>query len=183
MYILGLTTMGDSAASLIKDGEIIAAGEEERFSRTKHHFGFPYKSIQYCLDEAGITLKDIAHVGLYWKPWILRHKAMQALKTAFVSREMFDARSKRGIRNVGSGYLGMFSYPKLLREHFGESKFKFHFLEHHLTHAASAFLISPFETAAILTWDGTGEDTTTLFSHGRRTDIKPIKCIKLPQSL
>jgi carbamoyltransferase len=183
MYILGLTTLGDSAASLIKDGEIIAAAEEERFSRKKHHFGFPYKSIQYCLDEAGITLNEVEHVGLYWKPWILRHKAMQAIKTAFVSRQMFEARSKRGLRNVGSGYLGMFSYPKLLREHFGASDFKFHYLEHHLTHAASAFHVSPFESAAILTWDGVGEETTTLFSHGKGTDIKPLKRIKLPHSL
>ena len=80
MYILGLTTLGDSAASLIKDGELIAAAEEERFSRVKHHLGFPYKAIQYCLDEAGITLKDVEHVGHYWKPWILRHKAMQAVR-------------------------------------------------------------------------------------------------------
>ena len=142
MYILGLTTFGDSAASLIKDGEIIAAGEEERFSRKKHHFGFPYKSIQYCLDYAGITLKDVEHIGLYWKPWILRHKAMQAIKSAFVSRQMFEARSKRGLRNVGSGYLGMFKYPKMLREHFGASDFKFHYLEHHQTHAASAFFVT-----------------------------------------
>lgn len=183
MYILGLTTLGDSAASLIKDGRIIAAAEEERFSRVKHHFGFPFKAIQYCLDEAGITLADVEHVGLYWKPWILRHKAMQALKSAFVSREMFNARSKRGIRNVGSGYLGMFKYPKLLREHFGPSDFKFHYLEHHLTHAASAFLISPFEDAAIVTWDGTGEETTTLFAEGHGNQIKALQRIKLPHSL
>ncbi len=183
MYILGLTTMGDSAASLIKDGELIAAGEEERFSRKKHHFGFPYKSIQYCLDYAGITLKDIEHIGLYWKPWILRHKATEALKSAFVSRQMFNARSKRGIRNVGNGYLGMFRYPKLLREHFGASNFKFHYLEHHQTHAASAFFVSPFESAAILSWDGVGEETTTLFAHGQDNRIKVLKRIKLPHSL
>lgn len=183
MYILGLTTLGDSAASLIKDGEIVAAAEEERFSRKKHHFGFPFKAIQYCLDYEGITLKDVEHVGLYWKPWILRHKAFQAIKAAFVSREMFRARSKRGIRNVGDGYLGMFRYPKLLREHFGESRFKFHYLEHHLTHAASAFFVSPFESAAILTWDGVGEETTTLFGQGRDNQIKILKRIKLPHSL
>lgn len=175
--------MGDSAATLIKDGAIVASAEEERFSRVKHHFGFPYKSVRYCLDEAGISLKDVAHVGLYWKPWIMRHKAMQALKAALVSKAMFQARSKRGLRNVGSGYLGMFLYPKLLREHFGASNFKFHYLEHHLTHAASAFHVSPFESAAILTWDGVGEETTTLFSHGRGNIIKPLKRIKLPHSL
>ncbi len=97
MYILGLTTLGDSAAGVIKDGEIIAAAEEERFSRKKHHIGFPYKAIEYCLDYAGITLKDVEHVGHYWKPWILRHKAMQAAKSALISPAMFKARVDRGV--------------------------------------------------------------------------------------
>ena len=183
MYILGLTTLGDSAASLIKDGEVIAAAEEERFSRKKHHSGFPFKAIEYCLDYAGITLKDVEHVGHYWKPWILRHKAMQALKAAFVSRDMFKARADRGISQVSDSYLGMFKHPKRLREHFGPSDFKFHYLEHHPCHAASAFFVSPFETAAILTWDGTGEETTTLFSRGRGNKIEILKRIKLPHSL
>ena len=62
MYILGLTTLGDSAATLIRDGEIVAAAEEERFSRTKHHSGFPYRAVQFCLDQAGITMADVEHV-------------------------------------------------------------------------------------------------------------------------
>lgn len=183
MYILGLTTLGDSAASLIKDGELIAAAEEERFSRKKHHSGFPYKAIQYCLDYAGVTLKDVAHVGHYWKPWILRHKAMQALKSGLISPAMFKARADRGVAQVSDSYLGMFKHPQRLREHFGASDFNFHFLEHHQTHAASAFFVSPFESAAILTWDGTGEDTTTLFSQGKGNKIKVLKRIKLPHSL
>lgn len=183
MYILGLTTLGDSAASLIKDGELVAAVEEERFSRVKHHSGFPYKAIQFCLDQAGITLKDVAHVGHYWKPWILRHKAMQAARSALISREMFKARADRGIAQVSDSYLGMFKHPKRLREHFGPSNFKLHYLEHHQTHAASAFFVSPFDSAAILTWDGTGEDTTTLFSRGKANKIDILKRIKLPHSL
>jgi carbamoyltransferase len=183
MYILGLTTMGDSAATLINDGEIIAAAEEERFSRKKHHIGFPYKAIEYCLDYAGITLKDVEHVGHYWKPWILRHKAMQAVKSALISPAMFKARVDRGVAQVSDSYLGMFKHPQRLRERFGASNFKFHFLEHHQTHAASAFFVSPFDSAAILTWDGTGEDTTTLFSSGKDNKIKVLKRIKLPHSL
>ncbi len=183
MYILGLTTLGDSAATLIKDGHIVAAAEEERFSRKKHHSGFPYKAIKFCLDHAGIELKDVEHVGHYWKPWILRHKAMQAVKAAFVSSDMFKARADRGIAQVGDSYLGMFRHPKRLREHFGPSDFKFHYLEHHQTHAASAFFVSPFESAAVLTWDGTGEDTTTLFSKGSGNRIEVLKRIKLPHSL
>lgn len=183
MYILGLTTLGDSAASLIKDGKLIAAAEEERFSRVKHHSGFPYQAIQFCLDYAGITLKDVEHVGHYWKPWILRHKATQALKSALVSRDMFKARADRGVAQVSESYLGMFKHPKRLREHFGASDFKFHYLEHHQCHAASTFFVSPFESAAILTWDGTGEDTTTLFCSGKENNIRVLKRIKLPHSL
>jgi carbamoyltransferase len=183
MYILGLTTLGDSAAALIKDGELIASVEEERFSRQKHHAGFPYKAIEFCLDHAGITLADVEHVGHYWKPWILRHKAMQALKAGLISPAMFKARADRGVAQVSDSYLGMFKHPKRLREHFGASDFKFHYLEHHQTHAASAFFVSPFDSAAILTWDGTGEDTTTLFSRGKGNKLEVLKRIKLPHSL
>ena len=183
MYILGLTTLGDSAAAIIKDGELVASVEEERFSRKKHHAGFPYRSIEFCLKQAGITMADVEHVGHYWKPWVLRHKAMQAAKAAFVSRDMFKARADRGVAQVSESYLGMFKHPKRLREHFGPSNFKFHYLEHHQTHAASAFFVSPFDSAAILTWDGTGEDTTTLFCRGRGNRIEVLKRVKLPHSL
>jgi carbamoyltransferase len=183
MYILGLTTLGDSAAALIKDGQLIAAVEEERFSRKKHHAGFPHKAIEFCLDHAGITLAEVEHVGHYWKPWILRHKAMQALKAGLISPAMFKARADRGVAQVSESYLGMFKHPKRLREHFGPSNFKFHYLEHHQTHAASAFFVSPFDTAAILTWDGTGEDTTTLFCKGKANKIEVLNRIKLPHSL
>ena len=183
MYILGLTTLGDSAAALIKDGQLIAAVEEERFSRKKHHSGFPYQAIEFCLDHAGIKLSDVEHVGHYWKPWILRHKAMQAAKAALVSADMFKARADRGITQVSDSYLGMFKHPKRLREHFGPSKFRFHYIEHHQSHAASAFFVSPFDSAAILTWDGTGEDTTTLFSRGKANEHEVLKRIKLPHSL
>ncbi len=93
MYILGLTTLGDSAAAIIKDGKIVAAAEEERFSRKKHQSGFPFLAVQSCLFEAGITIADIEHIGLYWKPWVLRHKAMQAVKAALISPSMFKARA------------------------------------------------------------------------------------------
>jgi len=183
MYILGLTTLGDSAATLIKNGEIVAAAEEERFLRKKHYVGFPYKAVEYCLSEAGITLNDVEHVGLYWKPWIIGHKIMIALQSGLISRKMFQARAKRGSHQLHEKFLTMFRHPKHLRERFGESDFKFHFLEHHQCHAASAFFVSPFERSAILTWDGTGEDTTTLFSKGLDNKIKVLKRIKLPHSL
>jgi carbamoyltransferase len=183
MYILGLTTLGDSAAALICDGKLVAAAEEERFSRIKHHSGFPYQAMQFCLDQAGIKIGDVQHVSLYWKPWILGHKAMQAVKSLAISPAMFRARVDRGVAQVSDSYLGMLKLPRMIRQRYGPSDFRFRYLEHHVCHAASAFLVSPFETAAIFTLDGTGEETTTLFSQGRGEQIKALKRIKLPHSL
>jgi carbamoyltransferase len=183
MYILGLTTLGDAAASLVCDGKLVAAAEEERFSRVKHHSGFPHNALQFCLDRAGIEIGDVEHVSLYWKPWILGRKAAQALKSLAISRDMFRARVDRGVAQVSESYLGMLKYPRMIRRRYGPSGFRFRYLEHHLCHAASAFLVSPFESAAILTLDGTGEATTTLFSCGQGTRIRPLKRIKLPHSL
>jgi len=183
MYILGLTTMGEASATLLKDGQVVAAAEEERFSRRKHHSGFPFSAVEYCLAEGGIRLAEVEHVSLYWKPWILGHKAMQAARSLLISRDMFKARVDRGVAQIGDSYLGMFRYPKLLRERFGPSEFKFHYLEHHLTHAASAFYVSPFDTAAILTMDGTGEATTTMMSLGQHNNIDVLSRTKLPHSL
>ena len=183
MHILGLTTLGDAAATLISDGEVVAAVEEERFSRTKHHIGFPYNAVEHCLGEAGIKLADVDHVSLYWKPWVLAHKAAQAARSLLISPAMFAARVDRGVSQVSESYLGMLRYPSMLRERFGPSEFKFHYLEHHQCHAASAFFVSPFDSAAILTMDGVGEATTTMMSLGTGTHLRPLKRIKLPHSL
>ncbi|MGI8557597.1 MAG: carbamoyltransferase family protein [Solirubrobacteraceae bacterium] len=183
MHILGLTTMGNAAATLIRDGEVIAAVEEERFSRIKQHDGFPFEAVRYCLAEGGIEIADVEHIGLYWKPWVLRHKAIQALRSGLISSDMFRARIDRGVDQVGASYVGMLRYPRLIREHFGPSQFRFHFLDHHLCHAASAFYVSPFEAASILTYDGTGEATTTMLAVADARGIRPLKRIKLPHSL
>jgi carbamoyltransferase len=183
MYVLGLTTLGDAAATLIRDGDVVAAAEEERFSRRKHHAGFPYEAVDYCLAEAGIKMAEVEHVALYWKPWILRHKAMQALRTLAIDRRMFSARVDRGVAQVSGSYLGMFRYPRMIRERWGPSDFKFHYHEHHPSHAASAFLVSPFERSAIFTCDGTGEATTTMFALGVDREVRPLHRIKLPHSL
>src|SRR3954454_8625082 len=183
MNIVGLTTLGDAAATIVRDGQVVAAAEEERFSRVKHHCGFPYNALQYCLDEAGIGIADVDHVGLYWKPWILGHKAWQAARSLTIDRRMFQARVDRGVSQVSQSYLGMLKLPRLIREHYGPSDFKFHYFEHHMSHAASAFFVSPFDRAAILTMDGTGEAATTLFSQGDGNHITPLKRIKLPHSL
>jgi carbamoyltransferase len=100
-----------------------------------------------------------------------------------MSADMFHARVDRGVAQVSENYLGMFKTPALIRRHYGPGRFRFHYLDHHFCHASSAFFVSPFETAAILTMDGTGEDTTTTLSHGTGTRIKMLKRVKLPHSL
>jgi carbamoyltransferase len=184
VYVLGLTTLGDAAATLLRDGEIVAAVEEERFSRRPHHHGFPHEAVRYCLDAAGIGIEDVAHVSLYWQPWIVGRKAMLTLRSAASSPAMFHARVRRGADQVGSGgYLGMLRVPAQIRRRFGPSDFRFHYLEHHMCHAASAFLVSPFERAAILTLDGAGESATTLMATGAGNEIRPLARSRLPHSL
>jgi carbamoyltransferase len=182
-YVLGLTTMGESSAALLRDGEVVACAEEERFSRQKHHIGFPYRSLAYCLAEAGITLADVDHVAHYWTPWILRHRIMHTFGVAAKGWNMFRARAQRGSKQMRGYYLPMFYMPYKMRRELGDAKFSFHYVEHHLSHAASAFYCSPFDDSAILTVDGAGEEATVLFAHGQGNKIKILRRIKLPHSL
>lgn len=183
MYVLGLTTMGESSAALLRDGEIIACAEEERFSRVKHHIGFPYRAIAYCLEEAGITLADVDHVTHYWKPWILRHRVMHTLGILMKGFDYFEARAKRGAKQVRGYYLPMFYMPWKVRRELGPARFHFHHVEHHVSHASSSFYCSPFDEAAILSVDGAGEEATVLFAHGQGNRIRVLRRIKLPHSL
>jgi len=183
MYILGLATMGEAAAALLRDGEIIAAAEEERFSRIKHHIGFPYNALEYVLAEASITMKDVAHVGLYWRPWVLGHRNKTTLAARTRPPNHFITRVVRGREQISGSYFPMVRLPRLLRERYGGGDFEFHYIEHHISHAASTFFCSPFESAAIFSFDGTGEATTTLLAHGQGRRIRKLHEIKLPHSL
>src|SRR5262245_4254389 len=183
MYLLGLTTMGESSAALLRDGEIIACAEEERFSRQKHHIGFPYRSVEYCLSEAGIGIGDVDHITHYWKPWILRHRITHTLGVMAKGFDLFRARAQRGAKQVRGYYLPMFYMPHKVRKELGPSSFEFHYVEHHVSHAASAFYCSPFDEAAVLTVDGAGEEATVLFAHGKGEKLEVLARVKLPNSL
>jgi carbamoyltransferase len=183
MYILGLTTMGESAAALVKDGEVIACAEEERFSRKKHHIGFPYEAAASCLEQAGISFSQVDHVAHYWKPWILKHRIAHTLGVMMKGFELFRARAQRGGKQMRGYYLPMFYMPWKVRQDLGPSQFRFHYVEHHVSHAASAYYCSPFDESAILTVDGAGEEASVLFSHGVGRRIKVLRRIKLPHSL
>ncbi len=178
MYTLGVSCFfHDSAAALLRDGELIAAAEEERFSRKKHDFEFPERAIAFCLRQAGITGKEIDHAIFFEKPFL---KFERILTTSVAE---FPA-ARRVFREAMLTWLKDKLWIKsLLIHHLGVSSDRVMFSEHHLSHAASAFLASPFEDAAILTVDGVGEWATATFGEGHGTDIRILGEIKFPHSL
>jgi len=178
MYILGISCFyHDSAAALIKDGKLVAAAEEERFSRIKHDSDFPSKAIRFCLEHAGISEKDLDYAVFYEKPF---HKFERILMS---SMQMFP-RSWKVFREAMMAWLGEKLWVKsIIKDKVGIKADRILFGEHHLSHAASAFYPSPFEEAAFLTVDGVGEWATTTMGIGRNTEIKIQKEIKFPHSL
>ena len=178
MYILGLSCYyHDSAACIIKDSKVIAAVEEERFSRSKFDDGFPKQAIDYCLNEAGISPKEIECVAFYDKS-ILKFERLL---------DNYIAVSPRGLRSFLS-VIPKWIHKRLwvsdeIRKHLGNYKGEIIFPEHHLSHAAYAFYTSPFKEAAILTVDGVGEWTTTSYGHASDTTIKLTSDIRWPHSL
>ncbi|MFP4082051.1 MAG: carbamoyltransferase [Candidatus Aminicenantes bacterium] len=178
MYILGISCFyHDAAAALIKDGTLVAAAEEERFTRVKHDFGFPENAIRFCLRFAGITGKDLDYVAFYEKPF---QKFERILMTTFQS----FPRSWKVFREAMITWLGDKLWVKnTIKNSVGVEEKKTLFGEHHLSHAASAFYPSPFREAAILTVDGVGEWTTAAMGIGKGTEIKLLREIKFPHSL
>ncbi len=155
MYILGISCYyHDSAAALLQDGVLVAAAEEERFSRIKHDNGFPSRAIDFCLEQAGIQGGDLDYVVFYEKPLLKFERILMSTLGAF-------PRSWRVFREAMIAWLNDKLWIKsLLAENVGIPAEKILFVEHHLSHAGAAFLASPFDEAAILTVDGVGEWTT-----------------------
>jgi carbamoyltransferase len=178
MDILGISCFyHDAAAVILRDGVLLAAAEEERFSRIKHDYRFPENAIRFCLDEAGIAAEDLDYVVFYEKPF---QKFERLLMTSFEGYP----RSWRSFREAMIAWLGDKLWVKsLIRDRLKVKDERILFGEHHLSHAASAFYPSPFEEAAILTVDGVGEWTTAAMGIGKGTDIKLTKEIRFPHSL
>lgn len=185
MNILGISAYyHDSAACLVINGEIIAAAQEERFSRKKHDPAFPVHAIKYCLSEAKLKAADIDYVAFYDKPFLKFERLF----------ETYLAFAPRGFKSFATS-LPVWVKDKLfqksiivdaLKDEFGKDidwEKKLLFSEHHLSHAASAFFPSPFEDAAVLTMDGVGEWTTTSFAIGSKNKLKIQKEIHFPHSL
>lgn len=180
MNILGINAYhGDASAALVVDGELVAAVEEERFNRIKHWAGFPAASINWCLEQAGIEARDLDHVGVSFQP---RANALKRLQFVAAQRPSFKAIMDRLQRqgktlDLEDQFAEAIGIPRT------DVRARFHRIEHHQTHIAAGFLVSPFEEAAVLSIDGMGDFTSTLTAHARGTDWKDLDRVYFPHSL
>ncbi len=180
MYILGINAYhGGASACLIKDGELVGAVEEERFERVKYWAGFPVNAIKYCLTEAGISVHDVDHIGISRDPNanILR-KAKHLIRRGPTSQLLLDRlRNRRVVGNIST----------VLCEHLNvnrrDLKANFHNVEHHRAHMASSFFVSPFENAAVLSIDGMGDFTSTMWGTGNGNQFDVSGSIHFPHSI
>ncbi len=184
MRILGISAFyHDSAAALVEDGCVVAAAQEERFTRKKHDSRFPAHAINYCLSEAGVELDGVDYVAFYDKPFLKFERLL----------ETYIAFAPRGFNSFRMA-IPLWLKEKLFQKRLLRDKLKTHapdydweyrllFAEHHQSHAASAFFPSPFEEAVILTMDGVGEWATTSVGLGRGNHLEMVKEIHFPHSL
>lgn len=184
MRILGLSAFyHDSAAALLEDGKIIAAAQEERFTRVKHDLRFPKHAIEYCLQEAGCSLSDVDHVVFYEKPFLKFERLIETYLT-------FVPKGFRSFQKAMPVWLKdkLFQKGNLIKalkeiDPAFQWKGRLLFSEHHLSHAASAFYPSPFDKAVVLTMDGVGEWATSSVAVGDGDQLKVLKEIHFPHSL
>ena len=178
VWILGLSCFyHDSAAALLKDGVLVAAASEERFSRLKHDAGFPEQAISFVLGVAGITMEDVDHLGFYDKP-------MLKLERLLLSHLQHYPRSKEQfIRAMPAWMKDKLSIRRTVGKKLGWTRKPVLFAEHHVSHGASSFFCSPFEEAAVLTVDGVGEWATCTQGVGRGNTLELFGEIRFPHSL
>jgi carbamoyltransferase len=185
MHILGISAYyHDSAACLLRDGEIIAAAQEERFTRKKHDARFPCFAIQYCLEEAGIEGREIDNVVFYEKPFVKFERLLETY-LAFAPKGFtsFAKAMPVWIKDKLFQKSALIKELKSTLDRDVKWNERLLFSEHHLSHAASAYYPSPFDSAAVLTLDGVGEWTTSSLAIGKGNDLKVLKEIHFPHSL
>jgi len=180
VHVLGINAYhGGSAACIIRDGNLVAAAEEERFTRIKYWAGFPTRAIQYCLHECGISAYDLDHIGVSRDPSANFHrKALFALTRRPAASLIRDrlANAGRILDLKGALITALGLDPSSLHA-------VFHNVEHHRAHLASAFFVSPFSAAAVLSVDGMGDFTSTMWGTGRNTRLEVAGSIRFPHSL
>jgi carbamoyltransferase len=199
MIILGINAYhGDAAAAIIRDGQLVAAVEEERFNRCKHCAGFPSESVRYCLEAARVSIEDVEHIGISRDPSAHLHKkilfaATRAAKTiggGERARSTPTEKSGRGIFGAVAERLANAAKVRDLKDDLarvlGVSRSKlraqFHNVEHHRAHLASSFYISPFEEAALLSIDGFGDFISTMWGAGQGNSIEVLGQVEYPHS-
>lgn len=178
MKVLGISAFyHDSSAALVSDGMLVAAAEEERFSRKKHDSGFPSLAVDFCLRQAGITMADVDYVVFYEKPFVKFERIFQTTMATFpMGVEVFRAAMQ-------TWFMDKLWIKAIIREELAISTEKIMFSDHHLAHAASAFYCSPFQKAAVLTVDGVGEWTTTARGVAEGNEIHLRDEMRFPHSL
>ncbi len=180
-YILGINAYhGDAAAVLLKDGNIVAAVEEERFNRIKHSAGFPALAIRHCLDYAGIRISDVDHIGVSRVPnaHLINKMTFVLYNRLMFTRQGLDRlRSVEKIRNIKTVLSESFEVAEK------DLGMEFHNVEHHVAHMASAYLVSPFKRAAILSIDGFGDFCSTMLGLGSGNQVEKIDSVLFPHSL
>jgi carbamoyltransferase len=178
MNILGISCyFHDAAAALVRDGRLVAAAEEERFTRKKHDYDFPAHAIAFCLRQAGLTPDDLDYVVFFEKPLVKFDRILTTAVGTF-------PRSWRVFRDAMQTWLRDKLWVRsTIQQRVGVPASKVLFSEHHLSHAASAFFCSPFEEAALLTVDGVGEWTTASMGVGKGTDLRLLREIRFPHSI
>ena len=174
--ILGISAFyHDSAAALVVDGDIVAAAQEERFTRKKHDYNFPQNAVDYCLREAGLSPGDLDYVGFYDKP-LTKFERLLETYLAFVPAGYRSFRQAMPLWLKSKLHLPR----EISRGLHGKYAGRYVFTDHHESHAASAFFPSPFDEAAILTLDGVGEWSTTCYGVGRGNKIYAVARDPLP---
>ena len=177
MNILGISCFyHDAAACLMKDGIVVAAAEEERFTRKKHDISFPINAISYCLQEGNISIDQVDYIAFYEKPLLKFERLLSQ------HLEMFPRSFWSFYRALPSWLNEKLRIPPIIKK---KLKYKgdILFIEHHLAHAASAFLVSPYKEAAILTVDGVGEWATASYGYGKGNEIALLKELRFPNSV
>ena len=182
--ILGLSAFyHDAAAALLVDGKIVAAAQEERFSRKKHTAEFPVNAVKYCLEYSGYSIDELDAIVFYDKP-LLKFERLLETYYAFAPKGISQFLTAIPIWLKEKIFLKKILYDGLaLIEKYNKAKINLLFPEHHLSHAASAFYPSPFQEAAILTIDGVGEWATASICHGENNRITMLKEMKFPHSV
>ncbi|MCB9850923.1 MAG: carbamoyltransferase [Phycisphaerales bacterium] len=177
MYVLGISCFyHDAGAALVQDGELVAAAEEERFNRKKHYSDFPKLAIEYCLKEAGITIADVDYIGFYEKPLVKFNRIVETILARW------PLTYTNWVKSMPVWLMTKLRIGSVIQKELDTDK-DIYYCQHHLAHAASAFLVSPFDEAAVITADGVGEWTTTGWGVGKGTEIVIEKEIRFPHSV